>query len=75
MFNRVLIANRGAIATRIIRTLKRLGIESVVVYHEKDRNSLHVQRADISVSLGEGPEKRQWSCFGQNENQSGLPRV
>lgn len=54
MFKRVLIANRGAIATRIIRTLKKLGIESVVVYHEKDQDSLHVQRADIAVSLGAG---------------------
>lgn len=55
MFQRVLIANRGAIATRIIRTLKKLGIESIAVYHEKDRDSLHVQLADISVNLGPGP--------------------
>jgi urea carboxylase len=54
MFKRILIANRGAIATRIIRTLKKLDIESVVVYHEKDQDSLHVQRADIAVSLGAG---------------------
>lgn len=54
MFKRVLVANRGAIATRIIRTLKKLNIESVVVYHEKDQDSLHVQHADISVSLGGG---------------------
>lgn len=54
MFKRVLIANRGAIATRIIRTLKKLDIESVVVYHEKDQDSLHVQCADIAVSLGGG---------------------
>ncbi|NQV70498.1 MAG: urea carboxylase [Pseudohongiella sp.] len=54
MFKRLLIANRGAIATRIIRTLKKLEIESVVVYHEKDQDSLHVQLADIAVSLGSG---------------------
>jgi len=54
MFKRVLVANRGAIATRIIRTLKKLNIESVVVYHEKDQDSLHVQHADISVNLGGG---------------------
>ncbi|MFT4862147.1 MAG: urea carboxylase [Pseudohongiellaceae bacterium] len=54
MFKRVLIANRGAIATRIIRTLKKLDIESVVVYHEKDQDSLHVQLADIAVALGGG---------------------
>jgi len=54
MFKRVLIANRGAIATRIIRTLKKLNIESVVVYHDKDKDSLHVQHADIAVNLGGG---------------------
>lgn len=54
MFKRVLIANRGAIATRIIRTLKKLNIESIVVYHEKDQDSLHVQLADIAVGLGGG---------------------
>lgn len=55
MFSRVLIANRGAIATRIIRSLRRLGIESVAVYAESDRDSLHVQQADRAFSLGEGP--------------------
>jgi urea carboxylase len=54
MFTRVLIANRGAIATRIIRTLQAMGIESVAVYNEADVESLHVQRADRAVSLGEG---------------------
>jgi urea carboxylase len=54
MFNTILIANRGAIATRIIRTLKQLGIQSIAVYHQADKDSLHVQQADIAVCLGEG---------------------
>ena len=54
MFTKVLIANRGAIATRIIRTLQRLGIESVAIYNEADAQSLHVQRADHAISLGAG---------------------
>ncbi|TQV74244.1 5-oxoprolinase/urea amidolyase family protein [Exilibacterium tricleocarpae] len=54
MFTRVLIANRGAIAVRIIRTLKKLGIHAIAVYHEADAQSLHVRRADTAISLGAG---------------------
>jgi len=54
MFTKVLIANRGAIATRIIRTLKQMGCQAVSVYNEADVDSLHVQHADESYSLGEG---------------------
>ncbi|AJQ95728.1 urea carboxylase [Gynuella sunshinyii] len=54
MFNKVLIANRGAIATRIIRTLTKMQIGSVAVYAESDAKSLHVKRADEAFSLGEG---------------------
>lgn len=54
IFKKVLIANRGAIATRIIRTLKKLNISSVAVYHQQDEESLHVQQADEAICLGEG---------------------
>ncbi|MEM6051406.1 urea carboxylase [Erwinia sp. P7711] len=52
MFNTVLIANRGEIACRAIRTLKRLGITSVAVYSAADKNAQHVKDADIAIALG-----------------------
>ena len=52
MFNTVLIANRGEIACRAIRTLKRLGITSVAVYSAADKNAQHVKDADVAIALG-----------------------
>ncbi len=52
MFSTVLIANRGEIACRAIRTLKRLGVKSVAVYSDADRNARHVKEADLAIALG-----------------------
>lgn len=52
MFKRILIANRGEIAVRIIRACREMGIESVAVYSEADKHSLHVTEADVAVCIG-----------------------
>ena len=60
MFDKVLIANRGAIAVRIERTLKKMGIGSVAVYSKADQDSLHVERADEAVYIGDGTAKETY---------------
>ena len=52
MFKRILIANRGEIACRVIKTARRMGIETVAVYSEADRDALHVEMADDAVLIG-----------------------
>ena len=60
MFKKILIANRGEIACRVERTLKRLGINSVAVYSDADAKALHVEGADEAVRIGPAPVKESY---------------
>jgi urea carboxylase len=60
VFDCVLVANRGTIARRILRTLRRMGIRSVAVYSDADADSLHVSEADVSVRIGAGPARESY---------------
>ncbi|HEV8718116.1 MAG TPA: acetyl-CoA carboxylase biotin carboxylase subunit [Candidatus Binatia bacterium] len=60
MFKRILIANRGEIAVRVIRACRELGVETVAVYSEADRAALHVQYADYAVFIGPSPSAESY---------------
>lgn len=60
MFNKILIANRGEIACRIIKTAHSMGIQAIAVYSAADRNSLHVRLADSACYIGEAPAKESY---------------
>jgi propionyl-CoA carboxylase alpha chain len=60
MFKRILIANRGEIACRIIKTARKLGIETVAVYSEADRDALHVAMADRAIAIGPPPASESY---------------
>src|ERR1700678_4711095 len=60
MFKRILIANRGEIACRIVKTARRMGIETVAVYSDADRDALHVEMADTAIAIGPPPAAQSY---------------
>ena len=60
MFKKILIANRGEIACRVIKTARKMGIATVAVYSDADRNALHVRMADEAVHIGPAPANQSY---------------
>ncbi|MFV0301871.1 MAG: biotin carboxylase N-terminal domain-containing protein, partial [Paracoccus sp. (in: a-proteobacteria)] len=60
MFKKILIANRGEIACRVIKTARKMGIQTVAVYSDADRNALHVKMADEAVHIGPPPANQSY---------------
>ena len=60
MFDKILIANRGEIACRVIKTARKMGIKTVAVYSDADRNALHVQMADEAYLIGPAPARESY---------------
>jgi len=63
MFKKILIANRGEIACRVIKSARKMGIKTVAVYSEADRDSRHVEMADEAVCIGPPPSKESYLCM------------
>jgi propionyl-CoA carboxylase alpha chain len=63
MFKKILIANRGEIACRVIKTARKMGIATVAVYSEADKDAMHVSMADEAVCIGPPPSKESYLCI------------
>ncbi len=78
MFNKILIANRGEIACRVIKTARKMGIKTVAIYSDADRNALHVAMADEAVHIGPPPANQSYIVIDkvmQAIRQSGAEAV
>ncbi|MGL4488711.1 MAG: biotin carboxylase N-terminal domain-containing protein, partial [Rhizobiaceae bacterium] len=60
MFKKILIANRGEIACRVIKTARKMGIKTVAVYSDADRDAMHVDMADEAVHIGPAPANQSY---------------
>ena len=60
MFDKILIANRGEIACRVIKSARKMGIKTVAIYSDADRNALHVKMADEAVHIGPPPANQSY---------------
>ena len=74
MIRKLLIANRGEIAVRIIRACREMGIEAVAVYSEADKESLHTQLADEAICIGPGPSVKSYLDLASYLKMPDLPR-
>ena len=78
MFDKILIANRGEIACRVIKTARKMGIKTVAIYSDADKNALHVEMADEAVHIGLSPANQSYIVIDkvmQAVRQSGAQGV
>ena len=73
MFKKILIANRGEIACRVIKTARRMGIATVAVYSDADRDALHVELADEAVAIGPAPSRESYLSAADHRGLQGRP--